>query len=130
MKTFKIATICVGLFVIPLAANGDEEKPPTNMIEHKRWALETEDLQIRIQRLEGFMSEYLPSEEGGKNPDMRGYGDGSHGLAVAGCAWQLARAYIAAGKKDEAMKMLNWLQQYDSRSMLLPKKEEANKMLR
>jgi|GEM_PF-6723290 len=127
MKTFKIITICVGLFSVPLVGNADDEKPPTNMIEHRRWAFETKDLQLRIQRLEGFMSGYLPSEDGGTNPDMRGYGDGSHALAVAGCAWQLTRAYMVAGKKDEAMKMLDWLQQHDSKSMLLPIKEEANK---
>ena len=112
-----------------LFAHADDEAPPTNMIERARWARETKDLPKRIERLEGFMSGYLPSEDGGTNPNMKGYEDGSHGLAVAGCAWELARAYVEAGQKDKALKMLGWLQEHDSKSMLYPGKPKSDQRL-
>jgi hypothetical protein len=119
----KTIALYLGTFMaFMLFANAGDETPPTNMIEHASWARETKDPLKRIERLEGFMRGYLPSEEGGTNPNMKGYGDGSHGLAVAGCAWQLARAYVEAGQKDKALKMLDWLQEYDSKSMLYPGK--------
>ena len=122
----KNTALYVGTFMaLMLFANADDETPPTNMIEHASWARETKDPLKRIERLEGFMRGYLPSEEGGTNPNMKGYGDGSHGLAVAGCAWQLARAYVEAGQKDKALKMLDWLQEYDSKSMLYSEKPKS-----
>ena len=113
------------MFTMVLAANAGEDRPPTNMIEHARWARETSNLATRIERLEGFMRGYLPSEDGGTNSEMKGYGDGSHVLAVAGCAWELARAYVKAGQKDKALKMIDWLQQHDSKSMLYPGKSKS-----
>ncbi len=120
-----IATFTCALMALLLCANAGDESPPPNMIEQATWAGETKDLAKRIERLEAFMLEYLPSEEGGTNPDMRGYGDASHGLAVAGCVWQLARAYMEAGQKDKALKMLDWLQEHDSKSMLYPRKPKS-----
>lgn len=122
----KTIAVCLGTFMaLMLFAHAGDETPPTNMIEHARWARETKDPPKRIERLEGFMRGYLPSEDGGTNPNMKGYGDGSHGLAVAGCAWQLARAYVEAGQKDKALKMLDWLQEHDSKSMLYPGKPKS-----
>lgn len=120
MKT--AASFISAFMALLLFAHAGDETPPNNMIERARWARETKDLPTRIERLERFMSGYLPSEDGGTNPNMKGYEDGSHGLAVAGCAWELARAYVEAGQKDKALKMLDWLQEHDSKSMLYPKK--------
>jgi GH15 family glucan-1,4-alpha-glucosidase len=117
------------MFAMVLTANAREDRPPTNMIEYARWARETNDLATRIERLEGFMRGYLPSEDGGTNPEMKGYGDGSHVLAVAGCAWELARAYVKAGQKDKALKMIDWLQQHDSKSMLYPGKSKSEQVV-
>ena len=126
IKTMNTIVVSLSAFMaFMLFAHAGDERPPTNMIEHATWARETKDLPKRIERLEGFMRGYLPSEEGGTNPNMKGYGDGSHGLAVAGCAWQLARAYVDAGQKDKALKMLDWLQEHDSKSMLPPGKPKS-----
>ena len=113
------------LMALTLVAHADEETPPTNLIDHAKWARETDNTQERIKRLEDFMIDYLPMEEGGTDPNMRGYEDGSHGYAVTGSAWALVRAYVEAGRKDKAMKMLDWLQQYDSKSMLYTVKPKA-----
>lgn len=98
---------------------GEPVSPPANMQEHRRWARSAPTIEERIKRLEGFWDAYLPQEEGGRNPELQGYGDGSHGLAVAGCAWDLARAYTEAGDQKKALKMLDWLQKFDSKSMLV-----------
>lgn len=91
------------------------------MLEHSRWARETKDLNLRIKRLEEFLKHYIPLEEGLKITTE--YEDGSSVYAVTGSAWALARSYIEAGQKNKALKVIDWLQENDSKSDLFPKKK-------
>jgi hypothetical protein len=118
--------ICLLVVLFRLSVFGDEVKPPENMQEHFEWAQGAEKMEERIERLESFWRRYLPSEEGGVREEMVGYGDATHGLAVAGCAWDLARAYVAAGEKTKALEMMDWIQKYDSRSALYSEKEKED----
>ncbi|HSJ04456.1 MAG: hypothetical protein ACAI34_22980 [Verrucomicrobium sp.] len=107
----------IGIALSATAAAEAPATPPANMHAHRKWASAAETLPERITRLEGFWAKYLPKEEGGAN-DRDGYEDGSHIYAIAGCAWELARAYVNAGDKEKALKILEWIQKYDSKSML------------
>ena len=98
----------------------DEEVPPDSMVEHGNWARETKDLTLRIKRLENVVKAYIPLEEGAKVETE--HEDGASIYAVTGSAWVLARAYLEAGQKDKALRMIDWLQANDSKSDLLPKK--------
>ena len=91
------------------------------MQEHRRWARQAKDPQVRVTRLEGFWKKYLPKAEGGTNPEISEYEDGFHVLSVAGCAWEMVRAYIEANRPQDALRMLDWLQMYDSKSQLINK---------
>lgn len=101
------------------ATSAPQPSATENMQAHHRWAREAPTIQERIKRLEGFWAKYLPGEEEGIDQSMHGYGDGSHVLAIAGCAWELARAYIEIGEKEKALKMLDWIQKHDSKSRLI-----------
>lgn len=101
--------------------------PPDNMHAHRKWAVAADALPEKIKRLKGFWQKYLPKGEGGKAPERTGYEDGSHVLAVTGCAWELVRAYIQTGEKDKSQAMVDWLQQHDSRSMLAGSTKPAGK---
>ncbi|YCM46936.1 hypothetical protein V2O64_24195 (plasmid) [Verrucomicrobiaceae bacterium 227] len=119
-------TFIFAFLTVVVGAHAGEKAPPVNILKHGSWARETKDLPTRIQRLENFLKDYLPIEEGGVIATE--FEDGSSALAVTGAAWVLARSYIEAGEKTKALKMLDWLQQHDSRSMLCPIKEESEQV--
>lgn len=122
----KMKTISCLLFVLMALASvghAGDDTPPPNMIEHARWARETKDLTLRIERLEAFLKGFIPLEEGAKIEEE--YEDGSSVLAVTGSAWVLVRAYVEAGQKNKALKVIDWLQEHDSKSDLSPKKSDS-----
>jgi hypothetical protein len=121
MKT--IIILFFALMAFPTVGHTSEEAPPSNILEHARWARETKDLTIRIKRLEEFLKGFIPFEDGAKVETE--YEDGSSALAVTGSAWVLARAYVEAGQKDKALKVIDWLQEHDSKSDLYPKKAKS-----
>lgn len=84
------------------------------------WAEAAERDSERADRLEAFWLQYLPQEDGGISADRIGYNDGSHVVAVVHCAWQLTRAYIATGRKEKALAMVNWLAEHESKTALAP----------
>lgn len=117
-----ILSICT-LLAFPLVAQCKEESPPSNILEHARWARETKDLSMRIRRLENLLKGYIPLEDGTKIQTE--YEDGSSANAVTGSAWVLVRAYVEAGQKDKALKVIDWLQENDSKSDLYTKKAKS-----
>ena len=111
------------LMAISLAARAADDAPPENMIARAGWARETKDLQLRIKRLEEFLKPFIPLEDGIRIETE--YEDGSSIYAVTGSAWVLARAYVEAGQKEKALRILDWLQENDSKSDLFPKKSKS-----
>jgi hypothetical protein len=118
-----ITPLFCALLATSLAADAADDVPPENMIAYAAWARETKDLNLRIKRLEDFLKHYIPLEEGVKITTE--YEDGSSIYAVTGSAWVLARAYVEAGQKDKALKVIDWLQKNDSKSDLVPKKTKS-----
>ena len=78
---------------------------------------------MRIERLEKFLRAFIPLEDG--VAVVTEYEDGSSILAVTGSAWVLTRAYVEAGQKEKALKMIDWLQEHDSKSELVPTKPKS-----
>ncbi len=78
---------------------------------------------MRIKRLEEFLKGFIPLEDGAKVETE--YEDGLSILAVTRSAWVLARAYVEAGQKDNALRIIDWLQEHDSKSDLFPKKTKS-----
>jgi hypothetical protein len=123
-NTMKIITLLFcALMATSLAAHAADDVPPENMIAYAAWARETKDLNLRIKRLEDLLKHYIPLEEGVKITTE--YEDGSSIYAVTGSAWVLARAYVEAGQKDKALKVIDWLQENDSKSDLVSKKTKS-----
>jgi len=104
-------------------AGAGDEIPPSNMIEHAKWARDTEDLSLRINRLEKFLGAFIPLDPGMEVETE--YEDGSSALAVTGSAWVLVRAYVETGQKGKPLKIIDWLQEHDSKSELFPKKPKS-----
>ena len=120
----KIVTLLFcALMATLLAARAADDVPPENLIARAAWARETKDLDLRIKRLEELLKHYIPLEEGVKITTE--YEDGSGIHAVTGSAWALARAYVEAGQKDKALKVIDWLQENDSKSDLFLKKSKS-----
>ncbi|MES2439227.1 MAG: hypothetical protein V4584_09170 [Verrucomicrobiota bacterium] len=122
MKTTTLSLLVI-MTLLP-AAHAVDEGPPSNMIEHARWARETKDLTMRIERLEKFLKGFIPLDDGAEV--VTEFEDGSSILAVTGSAWVLVRAYVEAGQKDKALKVIDWLQEHDSKSELFPTKPESD----
>ena len=96
------------------------ELPEVYMTKQYEWAMKGKDAHERADRLEALWHEHLPMENGGENPMVNGYEDGTHIFTITGCAWQLCRAYIESGQDEKALKILNWLAEYESRLQLGP----------
>lgn len=87
--------------------------PPQTLYSHRAWCDDSRSADERLLRLEGFWREYLPGCDGGSNPDREEYEDAPHISHVRGTAYELALAYTAAGRKDEASKLIGWLRWSD-----------------
>jgi hypothetical protein len=87
--------------------------PPQGLFPHRAWCDDARSPEERIQRLEGFWKEFLPRCDGGSNPEREEYEDAPHISRVRGAAYDLALAYTAAGRKDQARKFIEWLRWSD-----------------
>jgi hypothetical protein len=115
----------VGIAISSCGWCADTALPDEPMGKQLEWAEAAPTDSERADRLEVFWREYLPQEDGGVSPDRIGYGDGSHVCAIVHCAWQLTRAYIAIGRKEKALAMVNWLAEHESKTGLAPVTKNA-----
>ena len=87
--------------------------PPQTLYSYRAWCDDARSAEERLERLEGFWQEFLPGCDGGSNPDRPDYEDAPHISLVRGTAYDLALAYTAAGRKDAARKIIEWLRWSD-----------------
>ena len=76
------------------------------MEAHLEWCAEGKTVAARIKRYEQFWSLQSPEESDG-------YDDGRHIRLVRRCAYRLAELYAEAGRKNDCLKMLKWLEKED-----------------
>jgi len=118
--------IAAVMISVSLLASGSVELPKASMMQQLEWALNSEPVKQRADRLEAFWHAHLPLEDGGTNPSpTEGYEDGVHIGAIIQCAWHLTRAYIESNQREKALSMIDWLAEHESKTGLAPVTNKA-----
>lgn len=99
-----VLTLVFGGSLLARSDAADPQAPPQNINEHLQWCVATSDAAARLERHEGFWSQYAKTGE---------YEDGVHIRTVRRCAYRIADLYAQSGNHKRCSEMLAWLERND-----------------